>query len=160
MSKNHWKKQWNSGSNSGNRLLLDGKRHGQKRKKSRTVLPMDSGGAGYSVEFTHVEIPEEMILGIATSDAENPTWKTRKTGYINSMSNPTPPNNEAEKGKSQELIPAYRDTVVHFLFGTPGHEPFLLHFLNAFLESDGQWVHLVGTGKICLSFLEYRQQVT
>jgi predicted transposase/invertase (TIGR01784 family) len=39
---------------------------------------------------------------------------------------------------SQELIPAYRDTFVHFLFGTPGNEPILLHFLNATLESDGQ----------------------
>ena len=43
-----------------------------------------------------------------------------------------------EIGKSQEPIPAYRDTFVHFLFGTPGNEPILLHFLNAVLESDGQ----------------------
>ena len=54
------------------------------------------------------------------------------------MSNSTPQNNEADKSKSQELIPAYRDTVAHFLFGTPGHEPLLIYFLNAFLESDGQ----------------------
>jgi len=27
---------------------------------------------------------------------------------------------------------------VHFLFGTPGNEPILLHFLNSVLESDGQ----------------------
>jgi predicted transposase/invertase (TIGR01784 family) len=40
--------------------------------------------------------------------------------------------------KPKELIPAYRDTFVHFLFGTPGNEPILLHLLNAFLESDGQ----------------------
>ena len=38
----------------------------------------------------------------------------------------------------REPIPAYRDTFVHFLFGTPGNEPILLHFLNAVLESDGQ----------------------
>ena len=37
-----------------------------------------------------------------------------------------------------EPVPAYRDTFVHFLFGTPGNEPILLHFLNAVLESDGQ----------------------
>lgn len=36
------------------------------------------------------------------------------------------------------MIPAYRDTFVHFLFGTPGNEPILLHFLNSVLESDGQ----------------------
>ena len=40
--------------------------------------------------------------------------------------------------KSRELIPAYRDTFVHYLFGTPGHEPILLDFLNAVLENDGQ----------------------
>jgi predicted transposase/invertase (TIGR01784 family) len=40
--------------------------------------------------------------------------------------------------KSREPIPAYRDTFVHFLFGSPGHEPLLLDFLNAVLESDGQ----------------------
>jgi len=40
--------------------------------------------------------------------------------------------------KSNEPIPAYRDTFVHFLFGSPGNEPILLHFLNAVLESDGQ----------------------
>ena len=38
----------------------------------------------------------------------------------------------------QELIPAYRDTFVHFLFGSPGNEPILLHFLNAVPENDGQ----------------------
>ena len=46
--------------------------------------------------------------------------------------------NEPDKEKSREPIPAYRDTFVHFLFGTPGNEPLLLHFLNAVLESDGQ----------------------
>jgi len=40
--------------------------------------------------------------------------------------------------ESLKPIPAYRDTFVHFLFGTPGNEPLLLHFLNAVLESDGQ----------------------
>ena len=40
--------------------------------------------------------------------------------------------------KPRELIPAYRDTFIHFLFGTPGHEPILLDFLNAVLENDGQ----------------------
>jgi predicted transposase/invertase (TIGR01784 family) len=46
--------------------------------------------------------------------------------------------NEPDKTKSQKPIPAYRDTFVHFLFGTPGNEPLLLNFLNAVLESDGQ----------------------
>ena len=46
--------------------------------------------------------------------------------------------NEPNKEKSRELIPAYRDTFVHFLFGTPGNEPLLMDFLNAVLESDGQ----------------------
>ena len=46
--------------------------------------------------------------------------------------------NDHEKAKSQKPIPAYRDTFVHFLFGTHGNEPMLLHFLNAVLESDGQ----------------------
>jgi len=46
--------------------------------------------------------------------------------------------NDPDKEKPREPIPAYRDTFVHFLFGTPGNEPFLLHFLNAVLESDGQ----------------------
>ena len=46
--------------------------------------------------------------------------------------------NEPDKEESRKPIPAYRDTFVHFLFGTPGNEPFLLHFLNAVLESDGQ----------------------
>ena len=35
-------------------------------------------------------------------------------------------------------IPAWRDTFIHFLFGTPGNESILLNFLNAVLESDGQ----------------------
>ena len=39
---------------------------------------------------------------------------------------------------NREFIPAYRDTFVHFLFGSPGNEPILLDFLNAVLESDGQ----------------------
>ena len=39
---------------------------------------------------------------------------------------------------SKTPVPAYRDTFVHFLFGSPGNEPLLLHFLNAVLESDGQ----------------------
>ena len=39
---------------------------------------------------------------------------------------------------TREPVPAYRDTFVHFLFGSPGNEPILLHFLNAVLESDGQ----------------------
>jgi hypothetical protein len=46
--------------------------------------------------------------------------------------------NESDKAKFQEPIPAYRDTFVHFLFGTPGNEPLLLHFLNAVLESSRQ----------------------
>ena len=47
---------------------------------------------------------------------------------------------KSEQGntKSRKPIPAYRDTFVHFLFGTPGNEPILLDFLNAVLESDGQ----------------------
>jgi len=53
------------------------------------------------------------------------------------------PNNgtektEADKARPQKPIPAYRDTFVHFLLGTPGNEPILLHFLNAVLENDGQ----------------------
>jgi len=46
--------------------------------------------------------------------------------------------NESDNEKSQKPIPAYRDTFVHFLFGTPGNELLLLGFLNAVLESDGQ----------------------
>jgi predicted transposase/invertase (TIGR01784 family) len=46
--------------------------------------------------------------------------------------------NEANNVDFKELIPAYRDTFVHFLFGSPGNEPLLLDFLNAVLESDGQ----------------------
>ena len=46
--------------------------------------------------------------------------------------------NESDKEEPREPIPAYRDTFVHFLFGTLGNEPLLLHFLNAVLESDGQ----------------------
>ena len=30
--------------------------------------------------------------------------------------------------RNREPIPAYRDTFVHFLFGTPGNEPILLQF--------------------------------
>ena len=40
--------------------------------------------------------------------------------------------------KLNEPIPAYRDTFVHFLLGSSGNEPILLHFLNSVLESDGQ----------------------
>ena len=48
-------------------------------------------------------------------------------------------NSEAnDKPKPLEPIPAYRDTFIHFLFGTPGNESILLNFLNAVLESDGQ----------------------
>jgi predicted transposase/invertase (TIGR01784 family) len=46
--------------------------------------------------------------------------------------------NAPDKVKSQKPIPAYRDTFVHFLFGTPGNEPILMHCLNAILESDRQ----------------------
>ncbi len=46
--------------------------------------------------------------------------------------------NAANAKKNLEPVPAYRDTFVHFLFGTPGNESILLHFLNAVLESDGQ----------------------
>jgi len=46
--------------------------------------------------------------------------------------------NESNEELPREPIPAYRDAFVHFLFGTPGNEPLLLHFLNAVLESDGQ----------------------
>jgi predicted transposase/invertase (TIGR01784 family) len=46
--------------------------------------------------------------------------------------------NRSENAKPKPPIPAYRDTFVHFLFGTPGNEPILLHFLNSVLESDGQ----------------------
>ncbi|MDR0327409.1 MAG: Rpn family recombination-promoting nuclease/putative transposase [Planctomycetaceae bacterium] len=46
--------------------------------------------------------------------------------------------NESDNAQSRKLVPAYRDTFVHFLFGTPGNEPLLLDFLNAMLESDGQ----------------------
>ena len=49
-------------------------------------------------------------------------------------------NTNSENGiaQSREPVPAYRDTFVHFLFGSPGNESILLHFLNAVLESDGQ----------------------
>ena len=40
--------------------------------------------------------------------------------------------------KPRKPIPAYRDIFVHYLFGSPGNEPILLHLLNAVLESDGQ----------------------
>ena len=55
-----------------------------------------------------------------------------------SESDPNTGNPNPDKSKLREPIPAYRDTFVHFLFGTPGNEPILLHFLNAVLESDGQ----------------------
>jgi predicted transposase/invertase (TIGR01784 family) len=45
---------------------------------------------------------------------------------------------EPDNAKPRKPIPAYRDTFVHFLFGTPGNEPILLHFLNSVLESAGQ----------------------
>jgi len=47
-------------------------------------------------------------------------------------------NSENDKSKPFVPIPAYRDTFVHFLFGSPGNESILLNFLNAVLESDGQ----------------------
>ena len=47
-------------------------------------------------------------------------------------------NTETCEAKPKKPIPAYRDTFVHFLFGSPGNEPILLHFLNAVLESAGQ----------------------
>jgi len=34
--------------------------------------------------------------------------------------------NDPDREKSRKPIPAYRDTFVHFLFGTPGNEPLLL----------------------------------
>jgi predicted transposase/invertase (TIGR01784 family) len=55
-----------------------------------------------------------------------------------SNSNGEPENTETDGAKPKKPIPAFRDTFVHFLFGTPGNEPLLLHFLNAVLESDGQ----------------------
>jgi len=39
--------------------------------------------------------------------------------------------NAPNTAKSNEPVPAYRDTFVHFLFGSPGNESILLHFLNA-----------------------------
>ncbi|MGL4593956.1 MAG: Rpn family recombination-promoting nuclease/putative transposase, partial [Thermoguttaceae bacterium] len=45
----------------------------------------------------------------------------------------TPPTD-----KQKPPIPAFRDTFIHFLFGTPGNESILLDFINAVLESDGQ----------------------
>ena len=48
------------------------------------------------------------------------------------------PTKTPENNVNRELIPAYRDTFIHFCFGSPGNEPLLLHFLNAVLESDGQ----------------------
>ena len=55
-----------------------------------------------------------------------------------SENNSNPVNPKPDQSKPREPIPAYRDTFVHFLFGTPGNEPILLHFLNAVLESDDQ----------------------
>jgi predicted transposase/invertase (TIGR01784 family) len=46
--------------------------------------------------------------------------------------------NVSKDVKYRVPVPAYRDTFVHFLFGSPGNEPILLHFLNAVLESDGR----------------------
>jgi predicted transposase/invertase (TIGR01784 family) len=54
------------------------------------------------------------------------------------MSENTPNETLESSDKAKALIPAYRDTFVHFLFASPGNEPILLHFLNAILESDGQ----------------------
>ena len=47
-------------------------------------------------------------------------------------------NTLLKNAANRELIPAYRDTFIHFCFGSVGHEPLLLSFLNAVLESDGQ----------------------
>ena len=49
-----------------------------------------------------------------------------------------PENNNIINAVAATLIPATRDTFVHFLFATPGNEPILLHLLNAIFESDGQ----------------------
>ena len=38
-------------------------------------------------------------------------------------------NSENDKSKPLEPIPAWRDTFIHFLFGTPGNESILLNFL-------------------------------
>ena len=54
-----------------------------------------------------------------------------------SENNPDTDSDNVEH-ESKPLIPAYRDTFIHFLFGSPGNEPILLHFLNATLESDRQ----------------------
>ncbi|GHT26762.1 hypothetical protein FACS18942_04820 [Planctomycetales bacterium] len=43
-----------------------------------------------------------------------------------------------DKKQSPALIPAYRDTFIHFLFATPGNEDILLDFLNSVLENDDQ----------------------
>ena len=47
---------------------------------------------------------------------------------------------EAQTGMEnvRALIPAYNDTFIHFLFGVRGHEPILLHLVNAFLENARQ----------------------
>ena len=59
--------------------------------------------------------------------------------YNSGMSeNDTDKKDANGKSKPLEPIPAYRDTFVHFLFGSPGNEPILLNFLNAVLVSDGQ----------------------
>jgi len=47
-------------------------------------------------------------------------------------------NNNVIDAAVARLIPATRDTFVHFLFGTPDNEPILLHLLNAIFESDDQ----------------------
>jgi hypothetical protein len=54
------------------------------------------------------------------------------------ITNSNPKNNDAIDAAVAALIPATRDTFVHFLFGTPGNEPILLHLLNAIFECDGQ----------------------
>ncbi|GHT41131.1 hypothetical protein FACS189443_2480 [Planctomycetales bacterium] len=45
---------------------------------------------------------------------------------------------DTDKKQSPPLIPAYRDTFIHFLFATPGNEDILLDFLNSILENDDQ----------------------
>ncbi|MDR3110437.1 MAG: Rpn family recombination-promoting nuclease/putative transposase [Planctomycetaceae bacterium] len=43
---------------------------------------------------------------------------------------------DSDKRQHPSLIPAYRDTFIHFLFATPGNEDILLDFLNSILEND------------------------
>ena len=56
----------------------------------------------------------------------------------NAPNSVTEAGSEIGKAQSREPILAYRGTFVHFLFGSPGNESILLHFLNAMLNSDGQ----------------------